>query len=118
VIKGKSGGDFMSLKAIEMQVAIPRTQNVGKIQDQLQQRGQVSQDYIASQQSKDDEKKRKQVEETEESERIRLNNDDDGREGSTFQESRKEKHAKKKEEQQQLNYAKHPYKGNYIDYSR
>ena len=30
----------MSLKAIEMQVALPRTLDAGKIQEQMQQRGQ------------------------------------------------------------------------------
>ncbi len=105
----------MSLKAIEMQVAIPRTQNAGKIQDQLQQRGQVVQDYIATEQNKKDEKTRKQVLETTESEKKRLNNDDERREGSQAQ-MRNEEKQELQEEPHQL-YAKHPYKGNYIDFS-
>ncbi len=106
----------MSLKAIEMQVAIPRTQNVGKIQDQLQQRGQVSQANIASEQNKTDEKKRKQVLETTESEKKRLNNDDERREHSQSQTNKEEKQGMEDSPLEET-YAIHPYKGNHIDFS-
>ncbi|MBM7572049.1 hypothetical protein [Aquibacillus albus] len=53
----------MSWKSIEMQVAIPRTQEAGKIQDQLQQRGQLVQDALTSSQLATEEQKRKKVNE-------------------------------------------------------
>ena len=37
----------MSWKAVEMQVALPRTQDAGKIQEQMQQRGQFMQNMIS-----------------------------------------------------------------------
>lgn len=105
----------MSLKAIEMQVSVPRSQSVGKIQDQLQQRGQVVQDHIALEQNKDDEKKRKQVLEASESEKKRLNNDDESQNGNGSRSSHDGKKGKK--EDKDLNVARHPYKGNFVDFS-
>ena len=46
----------MSLKAIEMQIALPRTQDAGKIQEQLQQRSQVQLDHAAHEVQKQVEK--------------------------------------------------------------
>lgn len=106
----------MSLKAIELQVALPRTQTAGKIQDQLQQRGQVVQNHLSAQQEKTDEQKRKQVSEMEQTVKKRLNNDDETKEnhqGSTQSRAKSNKTDETKEE----NYAQHPYKGNYVDYS-
>ena len=37
----------MGWKAVELQVALPRTQDVGKLQEQLQQRAQETQDRLA-----------------------------------------------------------------------
>lgn len=105
----------MSLKAIEMQVAIPRTPTAGKIQDQLQQRGQVVQDHIGMEQTKEDEKKRKQVLEATETEKNRLNNDDESSSGK----NPKQDNQNKQQEQrpQEIEKAKHPYKGNFVDFS-
>jgi hypothetical protein len=106
----------MSLKAIELQVAIPRTQMAGKLQDQLQQRGQVVQDHLANEQQKTDEKNRKQVLETTETEKKRLNNDDESQNRNS---SHHERHTNKKEKQlkEEITFAKHPYKGNFVDFS-
>ncbi len=105
----------MSLRAIELQVAIPRTQSVGKIQDQLQQRGQVVQDHMGIEQKKDDEHKRKQVVETTEAEKKRLNNDDESNRGKKKYQT--ETKSSKNDEKQETVQAKHPYKGNFIDFS-
>lgn len=114
--QGLFGGDCMSLRAIELQVAIPRTQSVGKIQDQMQQRGQVAQDHMANEQQKIDEKNRKQVLETTETEKKRLNNDaeSDSRNGS---QSDRQKKQKEIDQKQELSLAKHPFKGNFVDFS-
>ena len=42
----------MSLKAIELQVAIPRTQDAGKLQEQLQQKSQIGHDLAAREMQK------------------------------------------------------------------
>ena len=45
----------MSMKSVEIQIALPRTHDAGKLQEQLQQRGQLQND-LASQQAKKEEK--------------------------------------------------------------
>jgi hypothetical protein len=55
------GGFHMSLKAIEMQIAIPRTQDAGKIQEQNQQKNLIQQDHAAHQVQKDSERKQRTV---------------------------------------------------------
>ncbi|MCD8501536.1 MAG: hypothetical protein LRY71_07520 [Bacillaceae bacterium] len=106
----------MSLKAIEMQVALPRTQTAGKIQDQLQQRGQVSQGHLATQQEKADELKRTKITDAEKTQNKRLNNDDvsSGKQHSFTRDTPKKND---KDNKQQEIFAKHPYKGNYVDFS-
>ncbi|WP_035186345.1 hypothetical protein [Alteribacter aurantiacus] len=49
------------LKALELQVVLPRTQMAGKIQDQLQQRGQVTQSILTKESSRLDKVKRKVI---------------------------------------------------------
>lgn len=61
----------MSWKAVEMQVGLPRTQDAGKIQEQLQQRGQFMQDMLASAQVQSDEVKRKTVNELEQKKQVK-----------------------------------------------
>ncbi|CAH0213332.1 hypothetical protein SRABI96_02222 [Peribacillus sp. Bi96] len=51
----------MSLKAIEMQVALPRTSDAGEIQEQNQQKSLVQQNHAAHQVKKDLERKQKTV---------------------------------------------------------
>jgi uncharacterized protein YfaS (alpha-2-macroglobulin family) len=100
----------MSLKAIEMQIALPRTHDAGKIQEQIQQRGQHLQEHAAQRVTKEDELKRKTVIKNKQKQEARLNKD--GQSSKEQGESRQPK--KKKEELIQHN---HPYKGKVIDYS-
>ncbi|WP_138414789.1 hypothetical protein [Aquibacillus sediminis] len=51
----------MSWKSVEMQVALPRTQDAGKLQEQMDQRGQQTQHLLAKDQIELDTKKRKRV---------------------------------------------------------
>jgi uncharacterized protein YfaS (alpha-2-macroglobulin family) len=100
----------MSLKAIEMQIALPRTHDAGKIQEQIQQRGQHLQDHAAQRVTKEDELKRKTVIKNNQKQEARLNKD--GQSSNEHGESGQPK--KKQEECIQPN---HPYKGKVIDYS-
>lgn len=43
----------MSLKAIELQVALPRTHDAGRVQEQLQQRSQITQDLATREMQKE-----------------------------------------------------------------
>ena len=51
----------MSLKTVEMQVALPRTVDAGKISEQLQQRSQLANDLAAAQNQKESDLKRTSV---------------------------------------------------------
>ncbi|WP_423410049.1 hypothetical protein AABM38_08895 [Heyndrickxia sp. MSNUG] len=103
----------MSLKAIEMQIALPRTQDAGKIQEQLQQRGQHLQQHAAQSVTKEDELKRKTVIKNNQKQEARLNKDD----GSSNHHQEQRNPDKNKNSETQHIHPNHPYKGKVIDYS-
>ncbi|MGP4040272.1 hypothetical protein ACTWP4_10355 [Gracilibacillus sp. D59] len=100
----------MSWKAVEMQVALPRTQDAGKIQDQMQQQGRVDQNLLAQSIANEELRKRKKVLEQEASEHLKNNKQ---KRDSNTQTSTEEK---KKESQYQQQF-KHPYLGNKVDFN-
>ncbi|UII57437.1 hypothetical protein LS684_08375 [Cytobacillus spongiae] len=102
----------MSLKAIEMQIALPRTQDAGKLQEQLQQRGQILQDQASDRVLKDDEKKRTTVMKHEQKEKAKFHE----KEGSKGQDQSFSDQTPNKK-QKELEKQEHPYKGHSIDYS-
>ncbi|MFD2443548.1 hypothetical protein ACFSO7_06050 [Bacillus sp. CGMCC 1.16607] len=101
----------MSLKAIEMQIALPRTQDAGKIHEQLQQRGQISQDRLAEKNQKEQEKKRVTVNKNESKDKVVVKKDTDKKQ----QNNQQEKGGKMKEADTEKII--HPYKGTKIDFS-
>ncbi|MBB5354858.1 RNase H-fold protein (predicted Holliday junction resolvase) [Anoxybacillus mongoliensis] len=84
----------MSLKLVELQVALPKTHELGKWQEHMQQYGQLAQQQLATEMKKQDERIRQQVTKAEQSER-----------------SKWQKQSEKKEK------SKHPYKGTHIDFT-
>lgn len=101
----------MSLKSVEMQVALPRTQDAGKLQEQMQQRGQHLQDHALESLQKEQRKQETTVMKYEQKDSAKLHQEEQGSDGSdeNFQQKRKRK--------QQLKKDCHPYKGKVIDYS-
>ncbi len=97
----------MSLKLVELQVALPRTIDASKLQEQLQQRGQNMQDHITTSLLKQDEQKRKQVLKNEKKEKSSLQLSQQSSSGNRF--------SLKKNGQDEENREIHPYKGNNID---
>lgn len=104
----------MSLRTIELQVALPRTVEAGKIQEQLTQKSTVDQQQLALISQREAEQNRirstpmiptneslaiHQHEEREKSQRDKNN------------------HEREKNEPNKKNEAKHPYKGKHIDLS-
>ena len=100
----------MSLKGVELQIAIPKTFDAGKVQEQHQQ-NVIQQQYNANEALKKEiEKKQFTVLDTEKTDQITdeengSNHNDDGN-------GKNKKHSKEKEPK-----AQHPYKGNFIDFS-
>ncbi|WP_404323896.1 hypothetical protein LG298_09305 [Cytobacillus firmus] len=102
----------MTLKSIELQIALPRTFEAGKIQDQLQQRGQTISGFVADSTRENAEKQRKTVVKQEHKQNVNLGNDDSQRQKEAGEHDRKEDQKKDSNDRQN-----HPYKGKVIDYS-
>lgn len=99
----------MGLKSVEMQVAIPRSQDAGRMQDEMTRQGQQFQDTLTKQQLREDLLKRTQVNEYD---RVEHKEDDD-------EESRNEQEQREREEKERKEQAiAHPYLGTRFDLSR
>lgn len=100
----------MSLKLIEMQVALPRTVDAAKIQEQHMQRGQLMNSQANMMVQQDEVKQRTTVVKQEQKEMARFHENG----GNTDQQDSKEQ----KEKQKKNNMPDtHPYKGHFIDFS-
>ncbi|MGG0718806.1 hypothetical protein ABE096_14580 [Robertmurraya massiliosenegalensis] len=100
----------MSLKAIEMQIALPRTHEAGKLLEQMQQRGQLHQDLASDSVKKEDVKKKNSVIKQEQKDTARFQKDGQNREQPDQNGTKREKHKHHPKEN-------HPYKGTRVDYS-
>ncbi|MGY0691585.1 hypothetical protein ACW2QC_02185 [Virgibacillus sp. FSP13] len=98
----------MGWKSIEMQVALPRTQDAGKLQDQMTRQNQHSQESLVANQLKQDEQKRKRVNEFAETDKVKVKKDHSNQ---TSQDQQQE------EQKQEDQFVDHPYLGNKIDFS-
>lgn len=100
----------MSLKSIELQIALPKTFEAGKLQEQAQQQIHAGQDIA-------NEALKKQLEKNKtlllESAEIKNLSQDDPKKESENEKERQELERQKQRE----NRAKHPFKGNLFDYS-
>ena len=101
----------MSLKAVELQVAIPKTFDAGKVAEQHQQNTINQQLHANEALKKELERKQKTVNDTENTDVV---SDEEERERNTEHSSMLNKRKKKELEQPK---AQHPFKGNFIDFS-
>lgn len=102
----------MSLKAIELQVALPRTHDAGKLQEQIQQRSQLTHDLAAREMQKEVEKQEKSVVKQKQKDNVKLKKDE--KSGTPYESPAQKEQEEETEEQVKM---KHPYKGNKIDFS-
>jgi len=102
----------MSLKAIELQVALPRTHDAGKMQEQIQQRSQLTHDLAAREMQKEVEKQEKTVIKQKQKDNVKLKKEE--KSGNQYELSVLKEQEEETEEQVKM---KHPYKGNAIDFS-
>lgn len=100
----------MSWRSVELQVALPRTQDVGRIQEQIQQRGQFMQEVIAQAQQQAEEMKRRSVTNLEEGHKL-SNDGKDSNKGN--QPDQSNEHADSMSEPKIK--IQHPYLGTRID---
>lgn len=97
----------MSLKGIELQIAIPKTFDAGKVAEQKQQQSQVNQDLANRLTEEQTLKNRETVLESEAS--AKADADKKNRE----EQEKNEKERKLKEEEKTV----HPYKGSFVDFT-
>lgn len=102
----------MELKSVELQVAIPRSQDAGKMQDQLSRQGQQFQDTLAQQ------KLRKEM-----VQRQTVNKHEKIRKQEDKEREQNEQHEAGEEEQENTASKKmdefvHPYLGKQVDFTR
>ncbi|WAA10739.1 hypothetical protein [Fervidibacillus albus] len=100
----------MSMKSVEMQIAIPKTVDAGKMQNDLQNRTIAMHADTHISVEKSEQEKRKTVVKNDESNRMKEKKDGDGNNRSPLLPNGKGKRKKKTE------YGKHPFKGKFIDY--
>ncbi|MEC5422667.1 hypothetical protein QGM71_04055 [Virgibacillus sp. C22-A2] len=97
---------LLSWKSIEMQVALPRTQDAGKLQEQMLKQSQHFQESLAGSQLKQEELRRKRVNEFENINEAKNNKEEL---------NQHEMHGH--ESDQKKDTANHPYLGKKIDFN-
>ncbi|MBD7907105.1 hypothetical protein [Sporosarcina gallistercoris] len=99
------------MKSIELQIAIPKTFDAGKLTEQKNQQSMLNHQQAAVQTDQQVMKQRNTVIESAESEKTRNSRDSSSEEKSEDNDhqnaSRQEKHK----------HASHPYKGGFVDYT-
>ncbi|RDI47431.1 hypothetical protein [Falsibacillus pallidus] len=100
----------MSLKLVELQVAIPRTADASKAAENMLKQGAVINHEASNELEKEYDRKSRQVIENAKSNKTSDRNELSGQKDSAALGENKNP--------KEMNQAKHPYKGNTIDFSR
>lgn len=103
----------MSLKGLELQIAIPKTFDAGKIAEQKLQRSQIAQDNASALMDKQAEKNKETVLEAHESAELDPNRKH--RDGQQDDDDDDEQNGKRNDEGKKK--TEHPYKGSFVDFS-
>lgn len=106
----------MSWKSVELQVALPRTQDAGQLHEQLSKQNQRFQETLAQHQLRDEIIKRRQVREFEETVGKKVLKDEAKGRQQNFANDQDKQNSSEKEKE--LKALVHPYLGQHIDLSR
>lgn len=101
----------MSMKPVELQIALPRTHDAGKVQNNLQHRPALDQQQLAGQNVKQSQEIAQRSSEVDESAESALR---DGGKGSR---NGSQAYPPKAEKPEDTHEAEHPFKGHRIDFS-
>lgn len=107
----------MSLKSIELQVALPRTQDVGKLQEQHNQREVIKQHLDDEERKLQAEQERNKPTALEGTQLRRIGEEEENRKRQQGELKNREQNRKKKKKESPAQFAQHPYKGKHIDLS-
>lgn len=101
----------MSLKGVELQIALPKTFEAGKLAEQQQQNVNTGQEYANNALQKQIERNRTTVLKSDKSAQISEEDPSDKKESKDQQEH------KKKQKSSPFEQAQHPFKGHFVDFS-
>ncbi|SEM21058.1 hypothetical protein SAMN04487786_1353 [Paenisporosarcina quisquiliarum] len=99
----------MSLKLAELQIAIPKTFDAGKVADQIQQQSAIQQSNAQAASERQLEKNRETV--TKSTEASETSSQDEEKERM------EQERQNRKKREQEIKETKHPFKGNFVDFS-
>ncbi len=99
----------MSLKLAELQIAIPKTFDAGKVADQIQQQSAIQQSNAQAASERQLEKNRETV--TKSNEASETSSQDEEKERM------EQERQNRKKREQEIKETKHPFKGNFVDFS-
>ncbi|MCJ8010630.1 hypothetical protein MUG84_02595 [Paenibacillus sp. KQZ6P-2] len=100
------------MKSVEMQIAIPRTTEAGKVQNDVHHRTSQDQQFMAGQQLKEDQVHRQRSSGIDETANAAVR--DDGKQHSSHHEGSNSKKSKQEPEE---HHSEHPFKGHHLDVS-
>ena len=99
----------MSLKLAELQIAIPKTFDAGKVADQIQQQSAINQSNAQAASERQLEKNRETV--TKSNEAMETSSEKKERDHA------EQEHQNREKKEQEMMETKHPFKGNFVDFS-
>jgi hypothetical protein len=107
----------MNLKPVELQMAIPRATETGKVQQQMQQKPQLDQAMLQEANSKLSDKNAQRTTETEESnqEKVRDEKKDSDKEKDENEKKKGAQTTAKSTTAREAKQPEHPYKGSRLD---
>ena len=106
----------MAFKSLDLQMSIPRTQDVSILQSQAAQKPIVDQNLLANQTERETEEKRTQSSQLEKSAKAQVQTSDQGKSQQEGQRGTRSKRSGASESEHSEAPA-HPYKGHHLDIS-
>lgn len=104
---------LLSWKSVELQVALPRTQDAGKQQDLMSKQGQRFQETLSQSQLQQEIRKRKQVQKFNKTDKSKINDESERSKAELL----KDHNEQEDEQEDQAKDTEHPYLGGRFDYS-
>ncbi|CAM2893107.1 hypothetical protein PASE110613_06325 [Paenibacillus sediminis] len=105
------------MKPVELQIAVPRTHDAGRLQNEQQHRPMNDQHLLAGQNVKEADELRRRSTEVNESVNNSIREDDRQQSSQQGSSHRSRKQGQEAESDKTVNAAEHPYKGKHIDFS-
>lgn len=102
----------MTLRSVELQIALPRVTEASNVQNQMSQKPMTDQNALQQQQAQLSEQQMKRPNELDRSSTLLVGEEEEQREKGSGQQQSKEK---RQTSQQRQDQPEHPYKGRHID---